>query len=71
MHYRVAQGIYDELKPFQAKRRELEQNQDYITKVIREGAERAHATEKMGRPMVYFDAIDPNKPEEMFAIVKD
>lgn len=37
----LAEAIYEELKPFQEKRRELEKNPEYVDKVIKEGAERA------------------------------
>ncbi|OGE32550.1 tryptophan--tRNA ligase [Candidatus Daviesbacteria bacterium RIFCSPHIGHO2_02_FULL_36_13] len=37
----LAQAIFDELKPIQEKRKELEQNPDYIDQVIKEGAEKA------------------------------
>ena len=37
----LAAAIFAELKPIQEKRRELEKNPDYVTKVIEEGAEKA------------------------------
>lgn len=37
----LAQGIYKELKPFQEKRKEIEKNEDYINRVIKEGAAQA------------------------------
>lgn len=39
----VAEAISAELSPFQAKRKDIEANQDYINKVIAEGAEKARA----------------------------
>lgn len=39
----LAQAIFDELKPIQEKRRELENNPEYVSKVIHEGAEKARA----------------------------
>lgn len=39
----LAAAIYQELKPIQEKRRELEQNSDYVNQVIAEGAKRARA----------------------------
>lgn len=39
----LAQAIYEELKPFQEKRKEIEKNKTYIDRVIKEGAERARA----------------------------
>lgn len=37
----LAQAISKELKPFQEKRKEIEANQEYVDKVIKEGAEKA------------------------------
>ena len=37
----LAQAIFDELKPIQEKRKELEANPEYIDQVIKEGAEKA------------------------------
>lgn len=37
----LAEAIYEELKPLQEKRKELENNPEYIDKVIAEGAEKA------------------------------
>ena len=37
----LAQAIFDELKPIQEKRKELEGNQNYVDQVIKEGAEKA------------------------------
>lgn len=37
----LAEAIYEELKPLQEKRKELENNPDYVDKVIKEGAEKA------------------------------
>lgn len=37
----LAQAIYNELKPIQQKRQELEANIEYVDKVIKEGAEKA------------------------------
>lgn len=37
----VAEAIFEQLKSMQAKRKELENNSEYVDKVIREGAERA------------------------------
>lgn len=37
----LAQAIYNEIKPIQDKRKELESNPDYVDQVIREGAEKA------------------------------
>jgi tryptophanyl-tRNA synthetase len=37
----LAEAIYEELKPIQAKRAELEANPEYVEKVIEDGAERA------------------------------
>ncbi len=37
----LSDAIFNELKPFQDKRHELENNPDYLNKVISEGAERA------------------------------
>lgn len=37
----LAQSIYNELKPIQEKRAELEKNPEYIDQVIKEGAEKA------------------------------
>lgn len=39
----LAQAIYEDLRPFQEKRMELEANPDYVDKVIREGAAKAKA----------------------------
>jgi len=39
----LAEAIYEELKPLQEKRKELESNPEYVDKVIKEGAERARA----------------------------
>lgn len=39
----LSEAIYEELKPLQEKRRELESNPEYVDKVIREGAEKARA----------------------------
>lgn len=38
----LAEAIYEVLKPLQEKRRELEANPEYVDRVIREGAEKAH-----------------------------
>ena len=38
----LAEAIYEALKPLQEKRRELEANPEYVDRVIREGAEKAH-----------------------------
>jgi tryptophanyl-tRNA synthetase len=38
----VADAMYETLKPLQEKRKELENNQELITQIIQEGAERAH-----------------------------
>lgn len=37
----LAEAIFNELKPIQVKRAELEKNSDYVSQVIREGAEKA------------------------------
>ncbi len=37
----VSEAIFNELKPLQEKRRELENNPDYVNKVIMEGAQKA------------------------------
>ena len=37
----LSEAIYEELKPLQEKRKELENNPEYVDKVIKEGAERA------------------------------
>ncbi|MDO8269249.1 MAG: tryptophan--tRNA ligase, partial [Candidatus Levybacteria bacterium] len=37
----LSEAIYEELRPIQEKRRELENNPEYVDKVIREGAEKA------------------------------
>jgi tryptophanyl-tRNA synthetase len=37
----LAQAIFEELRPLQEKRRELENNADYVDQVIKEGAEKA------------------------------
>ena len=37
----IAEAIYQELKPLQEKRLELEKNSSYVNKVIKEGAEKA------------------------------
>lgn len=39
----LSEAIYEELKPLQEKRKELEDNPEYVEKVIKEGAERARA----------------------------
>lgn len=39
----LANAIYDELKPIQSKRKEIENNPKYVDKVIKEGAEKARA----------------------------
>lgn len=39
----LAEAIYNELKPFQEKRKELELNKSYVDKVIKEGNEKAKA----------------------------
>lgn len=39
----LADAIYQELKPFQAKRKKLEADKSYVDNVIREGAEKARA----------------------------
>lgn len=39
----IAQAIYEDLIPLQAKRKELEANPEYVDKVIREGAAKAKA----------------------------
>lgn len=39
----LAEAIYADLKPLQEKRKELENNPEYIDKVIKEGAEKARA----------------------------
>lgn len=39
----IAEAIYKELKPFQEKRKQIEADQSYIDKVIKEGAEKARA----------------------------
>ncbi|MEO8581734.1 MAG: tryptophan--tRNA ligase [Patescibacteria group bacterium] len=39
----VTQAIFDELKPLQEKRSELEKNPEYIDQIIREGAQKARA----------------------------
>jgi tryptophanyl-tRNA synthetase len=39
----LAEAIYEELKPLQQKRKELESNPEYVNKVIKEGAEKARA----------------------------
>ncbi|NMC36564.1 tryptophan--tRNA ligase [Candidatus Beckwithbacteria bacterium] len=39
----LAQAIYNELQSIQAKRRELEQNPDYVDRVIAEGTQKARA----------------------------
>lgn len=39
----LAQAIFEELKPLQEKRKELENNSEYVDKVIKEGAEKARA----------------------------
>ena len=38
----LAEAIYETLRPLQEKRRELEANPEYVDRVIREGAEKAH-----------------------------
>ena len=40
----LTEAIYEELKPIQEKRKELEKNPKYVDKVIKEGAEKARAT---------------------------
>lgn len=42
----LSEAIFDELKPIQEKRADLENNPDYVEKVIREGAERAREIAK-------------------------
>lgn len=37
----LSEAIFEELKPLQAKRKELEANPEYVDKVIKEGAEKA------------------------------
>lgn len=39
----LSEAIYEELKPLQQKRQELENNPEYVDKVIKEGAEKARA----------------------------
>lgn len=39
----LSEAIYEELKPMQEKRKELENNPEYVDKVIKEGAEKARA----------------------------
>lgn len=39
----LSEAIYEELKPHQEKRKELENNPEYVDKVIKEGAEKARA----------------------------
>lgn len=39
----LSEAIYEELKPLQEKRKELENNPEYVDTVIREGAEKARA----------------------------
>lgn len=39
----LSEAIYAELKPLQEKRKELENNPEYVDKVIKEGAEKARA----------------------------
>ncbi len=39
----LSEAIFNELQPIQEKRRELEQNAEYVQKVIEEGTERARA----------------------------
>src|SRR3989338_4806987 len=39
----LAEAIYHELKPFQNKRKEIEANQQFVDKVIKEGAAKARA----------------------------
>lgn len=39
----LSEAIYEELKPLQEKRKELENDPEYVDKVIKEGAERARA----------------------------
>lgn len=43
---RLAQAIYEELKPIQAKRKELESNPEYVDRVIKEGAQKAQKVAK-------------------------
>ncbi len=42
----LAEAIYKELQPIQEKRKELENNPDYVDKVIKEGAEKAREVAK-------------------------
>lgn len=37
----IAEAIYNELKPFQEKRKEIENNKEYVEKVIQEGTQKA------------------------------
>jgi tryptophanyl-tRNA synthetase len=37
----LSEAIYEELKPLQEKRKELENNPDYVNRIIKEGAEKA------------------------------
>jgi tryptophanyl-tRNA synthetase len=37
----ISARIFEELKPLQEKRKTLEENPDYVDKVIREGAQKA------------------------------
>lgn len=39
----ITEAIYTDLKPIQEKRKEIENNPDYVNKVIKEGAEKARA----------------------------
>jgi tryptophanyl-tRNA synthetase len=39
----LAEAIFNHLAPIRERRLELEKNQDYVNKVIKEGAEKARA----------------------------
>lgn len=39
----LAEAIYSELTPFQEKRKRIEENKEYVDKIIREGAEKARS----------------------------
>lgn len=39
----TAESIYKDLQPFQTRRKKIESDQSFVDKVIREGAEKAHA----------------------------
>lgn len=39
----LSEAIYQELKPFQEKRKEIEKDESYVNQVIKEGAQRAQA----------------------------